>query len=371
MGLLRSLPYLRHLVVPRRKGPLYLILYVTDRCNLRCAHCYFSAELNKGREMPLEDIERLARGSRGLMTLAIGGGEPFLRKDLPEIIGLFRRHAGVQAAGFPTNGMLTDAIAAQTERILRENPGLRLNVSVSLDGRREVHERVRGVPGCWDKAQRSLEVLEGLRGRYGNLNIGVTCTLTRANRSEVGELLRETVRRRRLDHFQVNLYRDTRYGDALDASLLEDYVGLEREVEAEHAAGRLRGYNFPGGLLYTAVNRAVHGLVADTLRTKTCRTACRAAELNAVVYPDGRVYACEVRSDLHMGSLREHGFDLGRLWASPAAAKARAAARAGCFCTFECQMITNALFNPDGFARVCTEYARLQAGRLSPGSRAA
>ena len=62
--------------------------FVTSVCNARCAHCFYPINAGKN-ELTLEEIEKLTRTLPPIRLLLIGGGEPFLRRDLPEIIRLY------------------------------------------------------------------------------------------------------------------------------------------------------------------------------------------------------------------------------------------------------------------------------------------
>lgn len=63
-------------------------LNITNRCNIGCSHCLFSASPEKGDDLPLNLIERvLADGKRlGAKEVHITGGEPLVRKDVLEIL---------------------------------------------------------------------------------------------------------------------------------------------------------------------------------------------------------------------------------------------------------------------------------------------
>lgn len=113
-----------------------LRISVTDRCNLRCTYCMPAEVFGPGyaflpREdlLSFEEIERLARVFVGLgvQKLRITGGEPTLRRDLPELIERLRSIPGVQDLAMTTNGLLLPRFAPELR-----SAGLD-RVTVSLD----------------------------------------------------------------------------------------------------------------------------------------------------------------------------------------------------------------------------------------------
>ena len=75
-------------------SPVLLNILVTSVCDMRCTHCFFTDELDdrprKKLQMKTHEIERISEtlgGNLGVLILA--GGEPFTRKDLPEIARAF------------------------------------------------------------------------------------------------------------------------------------------------------------------------------------------------------------------------------------------------------------------------------------------
>ncbi|WP_291423513.1 GTP 3',8-cyclase MoaA [Deinococcus sp.] len=98
-----------------------LRISVTDRCNLRCTYCmpaeFFGPDhafLPRDELLSFEEIERLTRVFvlLGVRKLRITGGEPTLRRDLPELIGRLSRIGGVQDLAMTTNGLLLPRFAA-------------------------------------------------------------------------------------------------------------------------------------------------------------------------------------------------------------------------------------------------------------------
>ena len=113
-----------------------VILYVTEGCNLRCITCSYRQPAQN--ELTLSEIEQLADSlsSFGLRHIVYSGGEPLLRRDLPEICSVFKRQGVKQT--LLTNGLLL-------ERRLEELRGMFSEIIVSIDGPdEETHDAIRG-----------------------------------------------------------------------------------------------------------------------------------------------------------------------------------------------------------------------------------
>ena len=138
------------MLVDRLGRPLRdLRISVTDRCNLRCTYCMPAevfgpdyAFLPRAELLSFEEMERLARVFVGLgvQKLRITGGEPTLRRDLPDLLARLSRIDGVQDIAMTTNGLLLPRYAADLKAA-----GLR-RVTVSLDSLDpEVFGRMNGL----------------------------------------------------------------------------------------------------------------------------------------------------------------------------------------------------------------------------------
>ncbi|HST27011.1 MAG TPA: GTP 3',8-cyclase MoaA [Rudaea sp.] len=141
--------------------PLHdLRISVIDRCNFRCVYCMPEDQyahdhvfLAKDQRLRFEEIERIARAfvQLGVRKLRLTGGEPLLRRDLPELVRQLARIPDVDDIALTTNGVLLPRVAGA----LREAGLKRLTVSLdSLDpatfrqlsgGRGEVAEVLDGI----------------------------------------------------------------------------------------------------------------------------------------------------------------------------------------------------------------------------------
>ncbi|PKK92290.1 MAG: hypothetical protein CVV64_02430 [Candidatus Wallbacteria bacterium HGW-Wallbacteria-1] len=159
--------------------PFFLQWHVTDRCNLKCRHCYrdesrvdLDLETQKGfLEQFRELVAFTGRGGR----IQFAGGEPLLFEGLEELIFL------AEAQGFPTrilsSGVLLDSSRAQSLR----KAGLRI-VQISIEGTREIHDSIRG-EGNFDRA------LEGaVNARNAGLEVTFSMTVSRENQHCINEV---------------------------------------------------------------------------------------------------------------------------------------------------------------------------------------
>jgi 12,18-didecarboxysiroheme deacetylase len=154
---------------------------VTRRCNLRCVHCYAHAKdqaaageltTEQGKSL-LDDLAAF-----GVPVVLFSGGEPLVRKDLPELAS-YAVAKGMRAV-ISTNGTL---ISASSARMLKEI-GLSY-VGISLDGMQEVNDRFRAVPGAFQAA------LDGIRNcQAAGIKVGLRFTINRFNVQEIPSIFR-------------------------------------------------------------------------------------------------------------------------------------------------------------------------------------
>ncbi|MGH9601387.1 MAG: radical SAM protein, partial [Terriglobales bacterium] len=123
------LEYAKGIFRPKRLESVFL--FVTSACNSLCRTCFYWDELNSGRDLTLAQIERLSQTAPQFDKLWLSGGEPFLRKELAEIIELFYANNGVRHVNLPTNGLLPAKVEAVVDRVLDRCPELTLDLNFS------------------------------------------------------------------------------------------------------------------------------------------------------------------------------------------------------------------------------------------------
>ena len=174
----------------RSGKPQALSLEITHRCIAKCIMCNIWKIPAHVEDLPLARwIELLSSNLfSDLRELDITGGEPFLRKDLPDLFsGICRLKQKnllkLRSIAVTTNGLLTEQVLDATETILKalKASGLDLVMVCAMDGIGKVHDKVRGYKNAWKKVNETVQGLKMLRKRYPNLLIGLKTTILPIN----------------------------------------------------------------------------------------------------------------------------------------------------------------------------------------------
>lgn len=340
---------LRWRCLPRsRRLPLYLVQFVTYRCNARCRTCFYHEHLRAASsgDLPISFHEQLASSLRGLEWLHLSGGEPFMREDLPELVRAYNQRAGVRRVGIPNNGLLPARVERACSRILADCPDAQLNIVLSLDGLEKTHDHIRGVPGNWGLTLETLERLKQLGRRHPQLSINVCTVLNNLNAAELPELLR-LVWGLGVGFHDVGLMR----GSPLDPDLELPPIGTIHSVLAEVERYARRYYQasplYPGrtGPRAARVHRHLNRSFVGHLQDGAAFQHCFAGDGFAVVEPNGDVRLCELTPVI--GSLLPHAGNFRSFWHSAEVRTARMAGRCprgGC--THSNFQTRNFLLNP-------------------------
>ena len=154
---------------------------ITRRCNLKCVHCYahakdlsFKNELStKEGKILLDDLAQF-----GAPVILFSGGEPTIRKDLPELAA-YAVSKGMRAV-ISTNGTLISQKMARTLKDI----GLSY-VGISIDGMEEINDRFRGVKGAFNAA------LQGIKNcKDAGIKVGLRFTINKFNVNEIPNIFK-------------------------------------------------------------------------------------------------------------------------------------------------------------------------------------
>ena len=272
--------------------------HLTERCNLRCRHCYQSVAVP---EMSYQEIcgaiDNIRSAFQSWVTLYnmemspsfhFTGGEPFLRKDLFEILGY------VRSCGFPvslmSNGTLIDGDMAR--RIKEAGVS---DVQVSLDGLEATHEHLRG-KGSFRRTLAGIRDLAA-QGVEANINL----TVSRLNMGETGELVRLA------EELGVGAIAFSRLVPTGRGKGLSSEV-LARE-EVAHFYDELQRFKDRSRVVVTSRDplAAISGMEGDIPQAEMPVGGCAAGIFGVTITADGTIMPCR-RMDLPVGNIREVSF---------------------------------------------------------------
>lgn len=217
----------------------YLRISVTDKCNLRCVYCMPEEGLpwlKKNEILSFEEITQIVAtmARMGLKRLRLTGGEPLVRKDLPELVGMLSAVDGIQDIALSTNAVLLAPMARELKRA-----GI-TRVNVSLDSL--VPERVDRIarrPGLLPKILEGMDAAESV----GFDPIKINVVLMRDHNDDEIEAFADLARTRPW-HVRFIEVMPTESNLGLSA---DNFLSCEEALDRVRALGRLEPVTGPPG----------------------------------------------------------------------------------------------------------------------------
>ena len=217
----------------------YLRVSVTDKCNLRCIYCMpleGLAWLKREELLTYEEITEIVRtmAGMGLRRVRFTGGEPLVRKDLPDLIGMVSAIPGIEDISLSTNAVL---LAGHAQAL--KDAGLN-RVNISLDSMQE--DRVDAIarrPGSYGKIMEGLAAAEA----FGFEPIKINVVLMRGRNDDEIEAFAEKTRER---PWHVRFIEVMPTGSNLDLSV-EGFFSCQEALRRLRAVGTLDPAEGPTG----------------------------------------------------------------------------------------------------------------------------
>lgn len=306
--------------------PHNAIVSVTLNCNARCTMCDIWRNDMHGEATP----EIFGRLPRSLRDINISGGEPFLRGDLPEILSAIKEGNERARLVISTNGFQPGKTQRLLPAICAADP--RVAIRVSIDGMHETHDRIRGIPGGFDKCVQTLELCRDA----GIEDLGIGFTLLDENVHELEDVHRFAEERDLQLSITVALDSPIYFGNDKEALRPRNSHALRqamsRVIDVQYHKWNLKE-NFRGWFNKTLL---------EYHETGRRRFSCDGG--SGFFYMDSfaNIFLCHIL-DVKIGNLREQSWE--ELWGSPAAASARDFAtschRCWLICTSKSQIMAN------------------------------
>ncbi len=334
--------------------PFSIVVSVSYRCNSKCRTCDVWRKPNN--DLTLAEWTRVfAKIGRGPLYFTFTGGEPFLRKDIAELALSAYTLCQPSVITIPTNGLLTQRIIEQVDRICAGAPTANIGLNLSLDEVGERHDDIRLVPGNWQKAMATWQGLKNLQKRHKNLVLTTHTVISNYNIDRFFEIYAG------LEFLQPDSY----ITEIAEERVELDTVGWEITPTAATYAP------IADFLSQKASERQVSGLarVTQAFRANYYQFAkrtlfeqrqvipCYAGWASCQIAPNGDVWSCCIRAE-SVGNVRAHDYDILPIWRGAAMAHLRRSISQGeCYCPMANAAYTNMVCHPLTLAKVAAQVA--------------
>lgn len=303
---------LRYHRPPGNRKPI-VVWNCTRACNLQCAHCYARSDAGKAdNELSTEEGKKLIDmlSDFEVPVLLFSGGEPLLRKDVPELAE-YAVSKGLRTVVSSNGTLIDNELAAQLK-----NAGLSY-VGISLDGLKQTNDKFRGREGAFDDA------LKGIRAcRQADLKVGLRYTITRYNMNDIDGIFdlleQENIPRACFYH----LVYTGRGAEIAENDLTKDETRAIVDLIIDRSAGlHKRGIekeiltvdnHCDGPYLYMRMKRENNPRTEDVMKLLKANGGNSTGQGIGCISWDGTVYPDQFWRNHPLGNVREKSF--GEIW---------------------------------------------------------
>lgn len=332
--------------------PVTLTFSVTNKCQSRCKTCniwklYPEKHQNPAQELSLDEITRFFKSMGRVYFFNLSGGEPFLRKDLPDIVASAIDYLHPSIIHSPTNGLAPDRIIETTRQILQltrqKKSKAVVTVKPSLDGIGPLHDEIRGVKGNWVKLLKTVDGLKALENEFGNFHLEVGTVISNFNKNHL-DGIENYVHRMGIQSYRSEVAEQREefcnIGDPITPSA-EEYIDLIHGFAAKIKKNLKQKKSFTKTT--EALRLVYYDLAAKIMMEDRQVIPCYAGISNIHLTPHGDVWPCCVLGyKKPFGNIRNQGYDFHRVVNTPEAVTIKASIKnRECACPLANQAYSN------------------------------
>jgi len=288
--------------------PNQLIFFVTSICNFRCETCFNWKNMNRAdNDLKLDEIEKISKHFGTLNLLLLSGGEPFLRRDLKEVIKVFYDTNHMRKLHLPTNGYQPEKIEATMREIFSAMADLRVFMGISLDGMETVHDGLKAVKNAFANALETQRRMVKLEREVNNFHSSFYIVVNDKNIEDMEEIFTFITERFGADKIGFSPLR----GNPRDAGLREPTPEQWKSVcdLYERFAPQLEGIK---GYFVKNQRKFLRDINLQVLGCGSMTPLkCSAGKNICVLDADGNVRICELKEPL--GNVRDNNYDIRKL----------------------------------------------------------
>ena len=290
----------------RLSFPYKLTFIATYKCQSRCVYCKIW-EKKPVNELTLDEIEDFFKKSNKFSWIDLTGGEVTLRNDFVGIANaIITNCKDLYHLHTPTNGLAPALIEKRMREIMELKPN-RYVVTVSLDGPRELNDKLRGIKGDFDKVVDTVKRLRQINQK--NFKVFIGFTLSASNKGTFKQMIdqvREEIPDMQPDDFHMNIVHVSgHYYDNIDTNALN--ADLRKDVR-DYKESRNNKISQMGFL----ENQYLR-LADKYLQTGKTPITCQALAGSVFIDSFGNIYPCTIYSK-KLANIKDIDYDLEAYW---------------------------------------------------------
>lgn len=166
-----------------RRKPLTLQMPITSRCNSRCKTCNIW-KYRDVNDMNPDNLKKILKDDffSEVTTVGLNGGEITLLNNVDDILEALMILPKLRHIHIISNGLLADKLLDLLKHTKEKltSKGIMLGFTLSIDGYGSIHDKTRGIPGCFSRSKRLLDQITANKDIYCN-SFNVGCTISRFN----------------------------------------------------------------------------------------------------------------------------------------------------------------------------------------------
>lgn len=293
------------------KNPFKLNFVITYNCNLKCKICKIWRKKSVN-ELTIGEIEKFVKINNFFSWVSLTGGEPFLRKDVVNIVRIFKENCpDFYLLNIPTNGSVPTLITKKVLELVELNIP-KIVITISIDGPRDLHNSMRGKNSSWDCAIETFKSLKDIANE--NIKCFIAYTLTPLNvgtfeqtYNEIKNIVPDLVP----SDFHINLfhYSEHYYSNLRCGVKYSPEYKKELSMEIDKII-KMKGRNFN---LIKFVEEEYVRLAKKFIETNKTPLQCKALLTSIFMDPSGNIYPCSVWNR-KLGNIRDFNYNLRKIF---------------------------------------------------------
>ncbi len=337
---------MKYLGFPKIK-PMSYTVSLLYTCNSKCSTCRVWKK--KANNLSVDEYKKIFRSiGKSPYWITFSGGEPFLRKDIVEVVQAIYQISRPKIINIPTNGLLVSTIVEKTKAIAQACPKAQIIVNISIDGLENQHDEIRNVPGNYKKAVSTFQKLKALK--QPNLAVGIHTVISRFNVDSFSSIANGLMRLNP-DSYITEIAEERVELDTIGLDITPDKVAYKSAID--YLIHRIKNGSYKGMTKITMAFRIeYYNLVKEIMRDERQVIPCYSSFASCQISPDGDIWSCCVKAN-PLGNLRSNRYNFPSIWWGEKARKERKSIhKKECWCPLANSAYTNMLLHLPTLFRV-------------------